>query len=522
MARSVLFKSSARVYNLRFLFLTNLATLGLLILAAAQPANTYTKGIIAAGIVYLQVMLLIPDGPTSRALGLAGIPSTLVLLALMLSTVFRIATVIKTKGGIWQRFEFLGCCMRAHPPYTPSSILLNRSVARPLVRGESRAIILVRAAVLSCIVLGVPAFGVYLVVVVPLNAQIYTRSSGRSGGDRTPPGNATLVVNLFRDASFGDVSRVYATSWDEAHPDGVNCSVTPLALPKFAGLTEAQVIAAECGLAPFLIVSCLSGPFSCWTTTQVSISIAFPSNTGGVYVWPVQGDISQDVLATSLFVKPGPTSLLPGSHLFGEISWTERQMINGPFVGLSKPYPFSNSSGFNVAVLTLRQRINYATMLIQETVDASALSGVATFGGFWTFLNGIFALLFGANVVYFTLGTFHRSFCGGRRPLSALGVVHVFQRRTLVRRYYEDFPMIHTEGGAPGSDSAGIVAFIRERLVDLEEDPGGPAGIPADIEARAPPFAPHQKDNIQQLFPDRKRTIEKYRWWKSLPDQPTP
>jgi hypothetical protein len=59
----------------------------------------------------------------------------------------------------------------------------------------------------------------------------------------------------------------------------------------------------------------------------------------------------------------------------------------------------------------------------------------------------------------------------GRRALSALGVVHVFQRRTLVRQWHDDFPAIHTEGGLPGSDSAGIVAFIRERLVDLGEDP---------------------------------------------------
>ena len=55
--------------------------------------------------------------------------------------------------------------------------------------------------------------------------------------------------------------------------------------------------------------------------------------------------------------------------------------------------------------------------------------------------------------------------------MSALGVVHVFQRRALVRRWHEDFPAIHTEGGTPGSESAGIVAFIRERLVDLDEDP---------------------------------------------------
>jgi hypothetical protein len=34
----------------------------------------------------------------------------------------------------------------------------------------------------------------------------------------------------------------------------------------------------------------------------------------------------------------------------------------------------------------------------------SLFSGLATFGGFWTFVNGAFALFFGANVVYFAFG----------------------------------------------------------------------------------------------------------------------
>jgi len=127
-----------------------------------------------------------------------------------------------------------------------------------------------------------------------------------------------------------------------------------------------------------------------------------------------------------------------------------------------QPQTFSNTPNSNLTTLTLLSPRGLPTQVLRDTVDTTALSGLATFGGFWTFVNGAFALFFGANVVYFAFG---------RRPLSALGVVHIFQRRALVRQWNEDFPAIHTEGGTPGSESAGIVAFIRQRLVDLGEDP---------------------------------------------------
>ncbi|KAJ6588399.1 hypothetical protein B0H19DRAFT_1248065 [Mycena capillaripes] len=43
-------------------------------------------------------------------------------------------------------------------------------------------------------------------------------------------------------------------------------------------------------------------------------------------------------------------------------------------------------------------------------------------------------------------------------------------RHKLTQNWNEDSPALHTEGGQPGSKSAGIVAFLRERLVDLDEE----------------------------------------------------
>ncbi|KAF7360459.1 Short-chain dehydrogenase/reductase family protein [Mycena venus] len=89
--------------------------------------------------------------------------------------------------------------------------------------------------------------------------------------------------------------------------------------------------------------------------------------------------------------------------------------------------------------------------IVQDYTDASVLNGIANFGGFWTFVNGAFAMVFGANLLYFLFQLAHR-------------------RRTLTRKWNEDFPALHTEGGHPGSKSAGIVAFLRERLVDLDDE----------------------------------------------------
>jgi hypothetical protein len=139
-------------------------------------------------------------------------------------------------------------------------------------------------------------------------------------------------------------------------------------------------------------------------------------------------------------------------------------------------------------------RSRQTTRFTQETIDNTILSGIAAFGGFWTFVNGTFALIFGANVLYFAYGKFLAcpdvlglTPIPARRPLSALGIVHIFQRRSLVRQWHEDFPTLHSEGGLPGSGSAGIIAFIRERLVDVGDDPRSNHESPNDLEAQTVP-----------------------------------
>ncbi|KAJ6486275.1 hypothetical protein DFH09DRAFT_1106137 [Mycena vulgaris] len=66
--------------------------------------------------------------------------------------------------------------------------------------------------------------------------------------------------------------------------------------------------------------------------------------------------------------------------------------------------------------------------------------------------------------------------------------------------YY--FPVIRTEGGAPGSESAGVVAFIREHLVDLGEDPWTPPGQYEDLEAQITPKASEVADSGSEICAD--------------------
>ncbi|KAJ6467357.1 hypothetical protein C8R45DRAFT_1219117 [Mycena sanguinolenta] len=177
-------------------------------------------------------------------------------------------------------------------------------------------------------------------------------------------------------------------------------------------------------------------------------------------------------------------ALLPGSRLFGLLAWSQRQTIFQSHASSSQSVIFSpeiyalqqnTSTEENTTSLTLRV-VQEPIRYFQDTANASALSGISTFGGFWTFVNGTFALIFGANIVYFAFG---------RRPLSALGVVHLFQQRAWF---------------VGGSENAGIVAFMRERLVDLGEDP-------RDIE---------QKPRVKKVLPKSGKFRRAFLWRKKI------
>ncbi|KAJ7636237.1 hypothetical protein FB45DRAFT_906183 [Roridomyces roridus] len=387
--------------------------------------------------------------------------SASILGPLVLSFAFRVATMHKSPDPFWhQRFSFFGGCADAYPRYTTARIFLNRSIARPLVRGESKIIIILRAVVISCLALGVPAFTIYSVVIAPVEAEIHSQIV--RGSFEFQPADAAGGISIFLEAIDPASSSDIQLSGGSV--EGVDIYGLPFVCDSIGGGNFQYL--SDTGAR-----SSATYHFGWGGVSKINISVSDAAVFGGVYVTLHQGNQTErtpEMLPLA--------ALFPGSNLLGILAWSEERIISSriwdftrshasiftPEITSLQPSVPISGPGSRSASIILVQPTTYLTAVYEDTVSTTALSGIATIGGFWTALNGVFALFFGANVIYFAFG---------RRPLSALGVAHIFQRQDLVRQWNQDFPALRTEGGLPGSKGAGIVAFIRERLVDVGEEP---------------------------------------------------
>ncbi|KAF7378155.1 hypothetical protein MSAN_00240000 [Mycena sanguinolenta] len=192
MLNALLFNSSARMYNLRILLLITIALIPTT-LVSLPKANSdtwlafydrYVMGISIASSclilphhifrLYLSKLMAILDvcltlveicmmaylagfsienhmwGSGSTFLSFTLVARPIQLASLLASAIWSTATIMSSPQKIThQYFEFLGGCSQPHGPYTPLRILTNRSVSKPLVRGEFRAIVIIRGIVLS-------------------------------------------------------------------------------------------------------------------------------------------------------------------------------------------------------------------------------------------------------------------------------------------------------------------------------------------------------------------------------------
>ncbi|KAH8813970.1 hypothetical protein DL96DRAFT_1625846 [Flagelloscypha sp. PMI_526] len=99
--------------------------------------------------------------------------------------------------------------------------------------------------------------------------------------------------------------------------------------------------------------------------------------------------------------------------------------------------------------------------IVREYNENSILSIFVDIGGLWTFVNGLFGLVFGGSLLYFLFGI---------KPLSRFGIVHLLSQERFRRGTRENYPLFFEEGGQPGQSDAGVVAFIREHLLGVISD----------------------------------------------------
>ncbi|KAJ7107960.1 hypothetical protein C8R44DRAFT_804481 [Mycena epipterygia] len=393
------------------------------------------------------------------------------LVALLFSLCLRLA------GFQRGRFNLFNRCARPQVGYSPLEIIFGRSVDRPLVRGESRVIGIIRLISLAGLCVIIPAFGFYVLVVSPMQAQPMTRNIKVPHPFLfpIPENNATILL-------------LYVPDFTE---QGESLGFTLSMLNVTVG-NAATICTTSPGTDPGFSKATASCPWN-WDETRrfsnsngITVSANLTDTGGILYVKPGEGDPA-DVREYTEVIP-----LIPGSHLSVVLGTTQRQTFSKnalDLLGFTTPLRTilvkhtllvqtdlsPPDSGAGTVSLRFRERNDVfdPTRIVQDYTDTSVLTGVATFGGFWTFVNGTFALFFGANMLYFLLR---------RRPLSALGLAHIFQRRNLTRKWHEDFPALHTEGGRPGSESAGIVAFLPG---DLEAQASN-VDLQAELDANGP------------------------------------
>ena len=155
-----------------------------------------------------------------------------------------------------------------------------------------------------------------------------------------------------------------------------------------------------------------------------------------------------------------------------------KSFLIGNFVYVT-PDPNPPSGDNNTATLRIRlqkSQTDFDIIVKEDYLTSSILSSLATFGGFWTTINGLFALIFGGGILLAISGSFSIyvdpliavsdgfNSTTGSKPLSAFGLIHRFRQETTREIMLEDYPRLLTEG----TEEPGLVAFIRDRMIGLD------------------------------------------------------
>ncbi|KAJ7651405.1 hypothetical protein FB45DRAFT_890448, partial [Roridomyces roridus] len=259
--------------------------------------------------------------------------SIAISMLLAISAVFRTAGMCKSKVPWWrQRYSLLEGCPPVYPRYTPLAVLLGRSVARPLVRGESFLIIVVRALILACVMLGLPAIAVYYVVIVPKQTVIYTQLVGSDVSYASfPPGVPQIYLYsngqpVTDDVLNGVNMNVTQCTWETVNSTQNGVSITQNGVSitiETSTQNDVPIKTEKCVLTSQTCPVVLPAPFhhECPLTWDqiVTLSISFPSSFGLLDMYIQAGTDfelgrGESFRGQTAFQLTDPIPLLPQSY----------------------------------------------------------------------------------------------------------------------------------------------------------------------------------------------------------------
>ncbi|KAJ3574280.1 hypothetical protein NP233_g1880 [Leucocoprinus birnbaumii] len=179
-----------------------------------------------------------------------------------------------------------------------------------------------------------------------------------------------------------------------------------------------------------------------------------------------------------------PVLLLPGVRAFGVLDISELQELSNnaaAVFGLPQhdvfriavvrsllPDPsFPTSQNNQTASLRLALLQPGPDMTVEQEYEMDSIpSGFAFLGGAWTFINGVFAAIFGTTILLLFFGV---------KPLSVYGLIHTLTR-VPNRLHFKEYTL-------SAEDQQRCVAMLREHLLDTgdaDEEPSFRPSIPGE------------------------------------------
>ncbi|KAF8895219.1 hypothetical protein BD779DRAFT_1498193 [Infundibulicybe gibba] len=435
------------------------------------------------------------------------------IVALTFMWVFRVASIIHARGKILFRpHDLLSGCGSSIHFHSRRSILFGRALWQSPSRGEAPFIKLLRALLALAIICGLFVFGLNAIIAAPLRETTFIpsktfRATMLSYDDMSPPVWGVIVAAENASPAARDIDRfknsvtvtpqwdgsgvlrtlpqppcitqpgsefLYGSSWDvnsERRLQGIQF-YCPDRLEYDSAMKQNDMVESASHAS-----AALNTPDLLVVVNFTALGMV-PTTLVDARMFAISVIVSMTRSTEDVVKNTEPIPLHPGSHILVSARRELRQQFSN--LALSALGLFGSPRTFWVTKVTsilpdfsplIPRDNNTATLriylqndmrdwvVVEDYREKAIWDGFASVGGFWTFFDGLFAIVFGSGLMLVVFGA---------KPIGFFGIVHQFQKKRLRHAWNVDFPKIKTEGGTPGTEEAGLVAFLRERLIDID------------------------------------------------------